>query len=174
MPMQKFNEIGWSFHSQGIDFETSNLTSVYNKDDAGNDLGFATLTCWNDLAMTTQSADQTDATLNCVKTVVDWEPTFDYEIVQGKFHQELDPGIDMYIYVIGVPDVPVESGGSKPFVCCLNLDRLPLKDGFTADGRRPKRLNYNATYHTNKMRLIINHPAGTKHKCMIVYEVYKA
>jgi len=172
-PINKFSEIGWNYHKQGISFETSQLNSLYNKDDKGSDLSFATLKCYNDLLETTESSNQADADLNCVKTVILWEPTFDYELVQGSFHQGSVPSNNIYMYCIGVPQVAAPAG-SKEFICCLNLKLIPALNGFVADGRRPKRLNYNATYHTNEMKLILNHDAGYKHKASIAFEMYRA
>ena len=172
MPMTKFNEIGWSFHKQGMKITSSTVNGFVNKDDQGNDLGFLTINLYKDLAGTTLCADQADADLNCVKTVVDWEPTFDYEIIGGEVHQKSQPGSEFLLYVTAVPDFPAPTG-SKPFICCLDLAYAPLHAGENVDGRRGKRLNYDAVYHTNKVRMILNHAAGLKHTFQLMLEMYK-
>ena len=48
------------------------------------------------------------------------------------------------------------------------------EEGVKVDGRAPKYMTYNATYHTTKLRLVFRHAAGYKHKMHMVFELFKA
>jgi hypothetical protein len=77
------------------------------------------------------------------------------------------------LWVIGVPDVPAIYGGSKPFCTNVNIKYAGLEEGVKVDGRAPKFMPYDATNHTNKLRLIFRHPAGFKHKLCMIFELFK-
>ena len=106
---------GWSFHYQGTEFETSRLDSIYNKDEAGDDLGFSTIKLYDAAGdeIVTQGAADTD----CVKTVIDWEPTFDYYIIGGALRMPVATTEDIHAYVIGVPDIPAPNGNKFHHMC---------------------------------------------------------
>lgn len=171
-PKDQFNKPGWSYQSHGIEFETSVLNSIYEKDDKDNAMGFATLKTYNDLAMTQESTDQADADLNAVKTVINWEPTFDYELLKGEMFTDLMPVADLRVFTIGVPDIPPPLG-SKYFICGMNLKYIKSQH-ILIDGERTKLLEYNAIYHTNKLRIVLNHNAGFKHKLHVLFSIFRA
>ena len=163
---------GWHYQARCIDFETSVLASIVNKDHAGADIGDASIALYDNVGtlITVQATADTD----CVKTVIDWEPLHDIEIIGGFISPESAISENVYCYIVAVPDVPAGSGGSKPMVNGLNFKFVGSGDRLNVDGRTSKRLNYNATYHTSKLRLIMNHAAGSKFKFHTVYEHYKA
>lgn len=167
----KVTQTGWSYQLHSVEFKTSQLDSIYAKDASGTSWGHTTIKCYND--ETTESSNQTDADSNCVKTVIDWEPTYDYEIIGGLFKQKAVPTNPIRLWVIAVPDISAGSGGSKLFVAGVNLQFIGLEDGIRVDGRATKRLAYNATYHTNKMRMILRHNAGDKHDLNMIFEIFK-
>jgi hypothetical protein len=96
------------------------------------------------------------------------------EIIGGFLKQLSAPTDDIRLWVIGVPDVAEAYGGSKPFVVNINLKYIGLEEGVRVDGRAPKYMSYSATYHTNKIRMMIRHPAGVKHKLCMIFELFKA
>ena len=163
---------GWHYQARGVDFETSVLASIVNDDHTGTDIADATIKFYDasDVELTVQGDLDTD----CVKTVVDWEPTHDIEIVGGFISMTEDTTDDIYCYIIAVPDLTPAQGGSKPMVNGLNFKFIKGNDRLNVDGRTSKHLPYNATYHTSKLRCIMNHDAGVKCKFHIVYEHYKA
>ena len=168
----KITATGWHFQAHSIEWTTSTLASVYNADSSGNDLGFATVKFYdsNDAEITT-APEMT----GCVKTVIDWEPTFDYEMVGGSLHHASVPGSNCRLYVIAVPDIPAAYGGSIFFAQGgINLNHVGATGSIRLDGRAPKRLTYDATNHTNKLRFILKHTAGLVYTGMIVLELYKA
>ena len=105
---------------------------------------------------------------------MDWEATHDLEIIGGYLKQAVIPSDDLRLWVVGVPDVPEAYGGSKPFVVNVNLKYIGLEEGVRVDGRAPKYMAYSATYHTNKIRMIFRHAAGTKYKLSMIFELFKA
>ena len=168
----KITQTGWGYQLHSVEVETSTLNSIYSKKADGNNFGYSTLKFYdeNNLELTTQESIDS----SCVKTVMDWEPDHSYEIIGGVLKQIQTPLSDIRIWIVGVPDVPANYGGSKEFVTGgLNLRYLNDQDGVNADGRAPKKLDPSVA-HTNKMRLIVRHNAGVKHKMMMLFEIFKA
>lgn len=172
----KITTTGWAYQLHGLEFETSNLSSIYSKKYDGSDFGFCVIKCFKDSSgALVECADQSDADLNCIVTQLDWHPTHDYEIVGGVFKQLALPNDDLRLWVVAVPDLPAASGGSKVFATNINLKYMGLEEGVKVDGRAPKYLTYSgAPYYTNKLRLILKHPAGLKHKAHMIFEIFKS
>jgi hypothetical protein len=138
----------------------------------GDPLNHATIKFYDDQG--TELTTQVDIDANCVKTVLDWEPPWDYEIIGGQFRQQALPPGNIYLGVIAVPDVPAAGGGSIEFVNGVNLKSVGLEDSVRSDGRTSKKLAYDATYHTNKLRFILRHDAGVQHTMDIMMEIFRA
>jgi hypothetical protein len=176
---QKVTQIGWNYQIHGVEFKTCQLNSIYSKSHDGSvsgaDFGFSTIKVFKDngSGILVQCSDQADADANGVATQIDWEPTHDIEIVGGMLKQLSPISENIRVWVIGVPDVPVEMGGSKSFVANVNLKFIPVAEGIRVDGKAPKRLVYSAAYHTNKVRLFFRHPAGCKHEMHMIFEFFK-
>jgi hypothetical protein len=109
-----------------------------------------------------------DAT--CTKTVFEFEPSYDYEIIGGVVVIANSPTNDVRMWVVAVPDVPAAYGGSKVMA---NGPNFKFKTQIETDGRVAKRLTYSSTTHTNKLQFIIQHPAGEQHNLMLNLEFYK-
>lgn len=162
---------GWNFQFRGVEFATSTLNSVVNRDADNSDLADASLKLYK--ADGTLITEQSVADAECVKTIIDIEPPYDIYIAGGKLKFITQPTEDVRIAVVGVPDVPAQLGGSKHFVQNINLKFLPAADGVNADGRAAKWLQYSATYHTNKIRFLLYHPAGHKMPISTFLELYR-
>lgn len=180
-PLQrtKITTTGWHYQLHGIEFETSKLNSVYSKKIDNTDYGFSSIKFYESInevetEITGENLNQSYLDINCIKTTLDWEPTHDLEIIGGMLKQKTIPTEDIRLWVIGVPDIPEASGGSKPFAVNMNLAFIGLEEGVKVDGRAPKYMTYNSTYHTNKLRIILRHPVGTKHKLKMIFELFKA
>jgi hypothetical protein len=172
-PLQrvKITTSGWHYQLHGLECQTSQLDSVFSKKEDGSDFGFCTIRCY--AADGSLLTIQEDCDTQAVKTVVDWEPTHDYEIVGGFFKQLSIPTSDVRLWVVGVPDVPAVYGGSKLFCANINLKFIGVEEGIKVDGRAPKYMTYSATYHTNKLRMILKHDSGVKHNLNIIFEMFK-
>lgn len=162
---------GWTYFMCPIEFKTSDLDSVYAKKHDNTDRTTITYKIYdvND-AEITDSANEG----NAVKTVLDFEAPHDYEIIGGDISQISTPASDIRLWVVAVPDIPEGSGGSKEMCGGVNFKFLPSFGKIRADGRVSKYMTYNATYHTNKLRLILRHSAGIQHDIMMVLETFKA
>lgn len=170
MSRTKVAPSGWNFQFRGVEFQTSTLGSVVNKDAQNADLADATLKLYN--AAGVEITNPLFA-LTAVKTVLDIEPPYDIYIAGGKLKFITQPVTDVRVAVIGVPDVPAQLGGSKAFVQNVNLKFIPAADGVNADGRAAKWLQYSATYHTNKIRFIVYHDVTVAIPIAVFLELYR-
>jgi hypothetical protein len=168
----KYAASGWLHHSHYIEFQTSQLNGFYNRDYACVDRGFITAKYYDDedTLLTTQQQLDTD----CVKTVIDWEPDYDYEIRGGAIRILTSPLSDARLWVVAVPDVAEEYGGSIEFIGGLNIRYLDSGQVNDEDSRVTKLLSYNAQYHSNKLRFIVTHAAGDNIDIMISLKLFKA
>lgn len=174
----KMTSSGWHYQLHGIEFETSRLNGIQSKKVDNSNYGFATEKFYElinnvETEITGENLNQGYLDTNCIKTIIDWEPNHDIEMLGGALKQLGVPTEDVRVWVVGVPDVPENYGGSKPFVVNMNLKYL-TGEGIRVDGRSAKYLTYNANNHTSKIRLIFRHPAGHKHKLLMVFELFKA
>jgi len=167
----KAAQTGWTYHLTAPEFITSTIASLHHKNVAGDDLNECVVKYYdtNDVELTTQGSCDTD----CVKTVFHFEPTWNYEIIGGTLKTISAVAENVRCWVIAVPDVPAIYGGSKVMIQGVNLKFIDPNNGIEADGRVTKFMAYNATYHTNKIQLIIKHPAGHKEDLMMAFEVYR-
>lgn len=171
MSRTKVAPSGWNFNLRGIEFKTSVPGSMVNRDAFNADLADATLKLYD--AQGALITDPTTALASCVKTVLDIEPPYDIYIAGGHMRLIDVPTTNARVSVIGVPDVPANAGGSKQFVQNINLRFIPITEGVNADGRAAKWLQYNATYHTNKIRFVIYHNAGAQVEIETMLETYR-
>lgn len=177
-PLQrvKASKKGWSFWAVPIELTTSTLGgSVYCKDSADTNIPGITCKIYdeNDAEITT--AGLLNANLNtCVKTVMDFEPAFDYEMIGGVLRINSNPSQDVRLWIVGAPDIPVQYGGSKEFASGVNLKFLAPDSAFEIDGRVTKYVTYNNQTHQGKLRAIIKHPAGLNLNIQIIIHTYKA
>jgi hypothetical protein len=166
---------GWSFWALPIEVTTSMLgANAYCKDSAGNDIGGITCKIYDGANAEITVAGILNANLNlCTKTVVDFEPNFDYEIIGGSLRINSNPSQDIRLWIVGAPDIPAIYGGSKEFASGINLKFLGPDSEFEVDGRVTKFLSYNATTHSGKIRLILKHPAGSQVNMQFTLHMYR-
>lgn len=175
----KITTTGWHYQAHGLEFETSKLNSLYSRKPDNTDYNFSIIKFYKDVSgveteIVGNDLNQTFLDANCIKTVVDWEPTSDIELIAGSLKQKVIPVQDIHFWLVGVPDVAEAYGGSKPFVVNVDLAYIGLENGISVDGRAPKYMSYSATYHTTKLRLIFRHLVGFNHKLHFVFELFKA
>jgi hypothetical protein len=173
---QKASKKGWSFWAVPIEITTSTLGgSLYCKDVSGTDIPGMTCKIYdsNDAEITSGGLAGINLT-QCVKTVLDFEPAFDYEMIGGTLRINSNPGSDIRLWIIGAPDIPAIYGGSKEFASGVNLKFLSADNAFEIDGRVTKYVTYSATTHSGKLRIVLKHPAGTNLNLQAVIHTYKA
>lgn len=171
----KASKKGWSFWAVPIEITTSTLAgSVYCKDAAGTDIPGVTCKIYdtNGDEITTAGASNVNLA-TCTKTVLDFEPAFDYEMIGGALRIYSNPAIDLRLWIIGAPDIPAIYGGSKEFASGINLKFLAPDSSFEIDGRVTKYVTYSASTHQGKLRIILKHPAGTTVNLQVIIHTYR-
>lgn len=165
---------GWTFCSLPFEFETARLSdTLFSQDSAGNARSFITLKAYdvsNNEVTTPGLAGVNYASI--VKTVIDFEPPYDYEIIGGDIRTLTSIASDMRLWLIAAPDIAAPTG-SKEMGGGINLKYLAPGNVWSVDGRVTKFASYNATYHTNKIRLILKYPAGTNENLQVIVQLYK-
>jgi hypothetical protein len=150
-------------------FTLSKLNSLHCKSpDNSTDKNFITY------KMFKSNGDETLIDAECVHTRLEFEPNYDYELAGGQIWQKVQSTTPIKAYLTAVPDIPAIAGGSKE-MCTGGFDVsfLGPNQTYAIDGRAPKELIYNPTYHTNKLRLDFYHIEGHQHELMFKIEMYK-
>jgi hypothetical protein len=167
----KAAKTAWTYGVIPIEFRTADFNSTVSiLHDLTNRIGVSTKFYDNYSTEVTDVANEAQIT----RTVVDFEPTYNYEIIGGQVQQHTKPNTDIRVWVTAVPDIPVGSGGSKEMVGGVNLRFIDPSDKIEADGKASKFMKYDATYHTNKLRFTIRHDAGVQHDLLILLNIFRA
>jgi len=155
---------------RAITFYTSDPSKLFSKKPDFTDYGDVTCKCFDVNGDEITSSPYTGA----VKTTLEFEPTYAYEIIGGEL--SVPPDLretetnQWYGGCTCLPDVPAESGGNIDHVSLVNLEAF---DGLLEiDGKACVGLNYNAQYHTNKIRCTIYHPAGSSKRFQLFIETF--
>lgn len=159
---------GMTFCFRAFEFTTSTLNSVVNNDSNNNPMTDVTINFYD-----SSGTHLTSDLSTCTKTVVDFEPVYNYYIIGGQLRMTTPPTDNVHIHIIGVPDIPALYGGSKVMIQNLNLKYISATDKIETDGRAGKPLTYSSTQHTNKIRMIIYHPEAYTQSLMLVFEMFK-
>jgi hypothetical protein len=167
---------GWSYMAIPVEFKTAEIGSLYAKLVDGTNRPGVTLKFFdsNDVEITEEGLAEVNEEA-VIKTVIDFEPSYDYEVIGGnlRIEQDISNAQDCRLWIIAVPDIPAEYGGSKEMAGGVNLRFLAPQNSFEVDGRVSKSLKYDAVYHTNKLRFIFKHTAGLKVWIHLTLELYK-
>lgn len=171
----KAAKAGWTFCSLPMEFETSRLSDcMYAKDSAGINRTFITLKAYDGNNNEVTTPGELDANLATIeKTVIDFEPPYDFEIIGGDLRTLTAIAVDMRLWIIAVPDIPANMGGSKEMGGGINLRYLNPNNVWSVDGRVTKYATYNASLHTNKIRMILKYPPGANESLLMVVQLYK-
>jgi hypothetical protein len=165
---------GWTFCSLPFEFETSRRSDhLYAKDYQGNDRSFISLKIYD--ADNNEITTDGIANINwdsAVKTVIDFEPPYDYEVIGGDIRTLTSISSDVRLWLVAAPDIAAPTG-SKEMGGGINLRYLAPGNVWSVDGRVTKYATYNATYHTGKIRLILKYPAGTNESLQVIVQFYK-
>ena len=165
---------GWHYQAHSLEFTSSTLDSIYNKDKNGNDLGYGEIKLYDNNG--DEITNQLSANTTCVKSVITWKPDFDFEIISGNVRQESKESFDMYLHVgiqanTGYPApydwlyVPFTNGG-------INMKYIGADEPLRTDGRSAKYVK--AATNGDHFEITLNHGAGNKHSMSIIFEIYKS
>ena len=156
---------GWHYQLHCLEFQTSKLGSIYNKDENGNDLGFGSVKLFKeDGSEITLEAEENQA----VTTQVDWMTNHEMDIIGGQLYQAAPPVGDCRLWIIAAPGILNLKFGQGG----INLKHAPAGGAVNADGRASKYLPPSPA-GINKFRLIFKHPAGLQHSAMMLFELFK-
>lgn len=165
---------GWSFWAVPIEITTATLATMFCQTSDGSNIPWVSCKIYdgNNNEITTPGLANINLA-GCVKTVIDVEPTFDYEIIGGALRINSNPAQDIRLWIVGAPDIPAQFGGSKEFASGINLKFMAPDSSFEIDGRVTKFLQYSAQTHQGKMRIILKHPAGVQVNMQMVIHIYR-
>lgn len=154
-----------AYQLHAVEFTTSKLNSIYNKNDSGVDLGFSTVKLYKEdgSEITTEGEENL-----AVKTVVDWMTTHPLEIIGGSLYHAVPPTSDCRMWIVAAPgilNVTFGQGG-------INLKHVGAGSTVRADGRATKYLPI-VPGGINKMRLTFRHSQGLVYNAMMLFELFK-
>lgn len=113
--------------------------------------------------------------INCTKTIVNFAPTHDYEIMAGKTHVAEKAAVDVTMDVIGgCTDLKHLPGTVVEMVRGVNFKYV--QSSLLSDGRASKYMTYTTAgipYPTNKLQFILTHPAGHQYSLLVAVEMFR-
>lgn len=168
----KIAKSGWTQRNLHIELETAVSGSVYSQSSDGDD-NYASVFYYKTVSGAFVLCDNaSDVSGFCTRTVLDWEPDHDYEIIGGETRALQRPTSNVRVDVIGAPDIPSAYGGSKYMVIGANFRFFNDREPVIVNGRTTKFLPYNPVYHTGKLRFVFDHDPGLGVEFLIKIEVY--
>ena len=184
---------GWAYLAHPIEFETSNINSVFSENWKGESRGECSLRFYDDQGA--ELTTQNDIDSSCVETRLTIKLGHDFDIVSGKLEQHQQPLgnngklTDLRLYtLIGIfdqngvafdPDGPGTAWSEQvtEFVGGVNLKYFNTNQELQTDGRAGKKLfqivNDQIPFDQNQMQLILKHEAGFKHELMVILEYFR-
>lgn len=114
--------------------------------------------------------------LLCTKTVIDYRPSSDYEIIGGKLNMIAPATLPCTLWVIGgcIDLAATVPSAVSEFI--RNLDLRYILSRQETDGRASKFLSYSTEgvpYPTNSLRFIIKHSVGYQFGFMVTVEKFR-
>lgn len=148
-----------NFNLRVFSFYTASTSKLHN-------INPVTDASFGDVAVTLYdiNGNVTNTGSSAVKTVVDFEPHYNYEIIGGYMDVPGDILGNLtdtwYMSVIGVPDYPAPMG-SVSYISEVNVEAI-TDTRIISDGRAVSYLpyNYGGYPHTNRLRFVFKHPSG--------------
>lgn len=107
---------------------------------------------------------------NTVKTCIDFEPPFDYEIYGGGIETLEVMDSEFYVSAIIAPTIPCSQG--RTVYNIRNKLLLQPKENVFKAGIGPAELKYNAGLHTNLVRIQLTHGKGIQKKFQLELQYY--
>jgi len=166
---------GWRYLAHVIEMETAKIGGCFSNDFQSIARGDFTMKFYDDQDVEITSGLQADLDSDCVKTVITFQPTYDFDLIGGNVHQHTTPTENVRMWVVAGA-VDLGPAYVKEFVGGLNFKFLGVNEQIETDGRAGARLNYSTPgvpVPTNKMQYIVTHPAGHHHEIMIVMEYFR-
>ena len=187
-------EPNWHYSPRSLDFYTAKRNSLYNRShhcgalnndatiDASPDMGDGWLKFYDATnTLLVQDGGESDEdfqirlTANCCKTVLEFEPDFNYDVLGAKLQFRNPPSDRAYFWFVAAPDVPEAYGGNVVFMGGgMNISFFSDKGYFECDGKSVSRVTYDGTYHSGKVALITKHGVGVQIGVQLILQFYSA
>jgi hypothetical protein len=171
VPLQrlKIAANGAKFKTHHIYFKTSDLDSLKERKEDGTSYDYSTLKLFdiNGIEIT-DSANEGDA----VKTVVEFEPPFTYEIIGGGIYQASVPASSLIVHAIFAPTIPEAYGGQIHFINEGHLEMMGTGKVVDIDGYVPKKINYDSVNHSGRFNFVFHHAAGLQHELLMFIKIF--
>lgn len=186
---QKSTKPGWHYCPNFLEFTTAKYDTVANanalhhkQSDNSTDIGESSLKFYNSGGTELKRSDYISDALfitalatTCVKSVLDWQSTYDFDPRAAAFIMGTKPAAPAYLYVTVAPDIPVNLGGSVPF----NTGGVPLHllndNSVTGwEAMTVKSVVADPVYKSNKFRLLMYHAAGAQINGCLAIQLYRA
>lgn len=152
-----------------ICFHTADLDSLKENKWDGNAFGWSTIKLYDSNGdEITDNANKANAT----RTVIQFEPTFTYEIQGGGLYQSTVPASNIVCNAVFAPLVPENYGGQFHFLSNACLMMMGTGKIIDIDGGVPKTIHYDATYHSGRFDFSFDHDAGVQHQLLIFLKLY--
>lgn len=163
------NRYGRRLHDRYVSFKTCDPTSINNNDYLGNDYG--------DVAYLMKDVDKivTENPLLAEETWLIFEPPFDYEIAVGKIKVPSTlPGDEDYweIHAVAAPDISEQLGGTVHLIANSHI-KWDKGSEVGTEVLSPAPMEYSETYHSNKIVVIVMHPAGATAEFRLNLKMFK-
>lgn len=173
---------GWYQQRFETEFETSTESSIHEKDSDNQDIGWSTLKFYKDdgNGNEIECVDAADAAANAIRTDLEWMPNIDYMVKGGFVAQFQQLNEDLYVWTqgavidpqFGIPPKVFAEGG-------INMRYVSAQDKTGLDGVAGTILYYTHPQlgtgkGTNKLRFIVRHAVGKKHRLQCIFDIFRA
>jgi hypothetical protein len=163
-------QVGRRTHYRYIIFQTAVLNGFDNTNWKNEDYGDITHTMKDVNGNTT-----TDGSL-AVQTILDFSPTFDYEISGGTFDIPSTLGGNQALweaFVLGGPDIPRAYGGEVEYLANNRLSKTTGKQLIMDESLNPAEITGEVSTLARKIRIIIKHPQGEQAEFQLMFKLYR-
>jgi hypothetical protein len=163
------NKIGRRLHDRYIFFVTSDQDNFDNTDK--NDVDF------NDVTYEMYDINKALTTNNALakETHIIFEPHWNFEIFYGmiKVPESLTGDQNSWeAHAVGAPDIPRSFGGDIDIIANPKL-KCSLDKWVGKSVLNPAEMEYSATLHSNKIKVIVKHPVGEQCEFQINLAMFK-
>jgi hypothetical protein len=167
MSRLKLAPLGWHFQTHFFHL-TTGTGAIYSQTKDLANIDFITVTRYDNLDQVTVVDADT------VKTVFEFEPTHDINILGACAYQKTIPASDLYLWVQAAPHIPAALGGEIDFsIGGMNLSMMNQGKFLHTDGKVSKKVKYDDVNHSGKFEFTFRHDAAVYHRIMIGLDFYK-
>lgn len=160
---------GAKFKTHHIYFKTSDLDSLKERKEDGTSHGYSTLKLYDiNGDEITDNANEGDA----VKTVIEFEPSFTYEIIGGGMYQKELPASPVVAYAVFAPTIPEAYGGQVHFLNEAHLNMMGTGKILDLDGYVPKKITHDSVNHSGRFNFTFHHAAGLQHELLMFIKIF--